>query len=57
MQDIKGNLQIAPNQMTKPGPYRTLQMGPAYSSGLAQTVYIYKIQKWSSIYLKIFLNI
>ena len=43
--------------MNKPGPYRTLQMGPAYSSGLAQTVYIYKIQKWSSIYLKIFLNI
>ena len=26
---ISSNLQIAPNQMTKPGPYRTLQTGPA----------------------------
>ena len=31
-------IQIAPNQMTKPGPYRTLQTGPAQSSGLAQSV-------------------
>ena len=31
-------MQFAPNQMNKPGPYRTQQTGPAYSSGLAQTV-------------------
>ena len=33
-------IQIAPNQMNKQGPYRTLQTGPAYSSGLAQTVVV-----------------
>ena len=31
-------VQIAPNQMTQPGQYRTLQTGPAESSGLAQSV-------------------
>ena len=34
-------IQFVPNQMNKPGPYRTLQTGPAYSSGLAQTVYLH----------------
>ena len=42
---IMDNVQSSANQINKLDPYRTLQMGPAYSSGLAQTVYIYKIQK------------
>ena len=35
---LNKTLQFSADQMNKPGPYRTLQTGPAYSSGLAQTV-------------------
>ena len=32
------NIQYAPNQINKPGPFVEFYTGPAYSSGLAQTV-------------------
>ena len=32
-------VQIAPNQMNKPGPFVEFYTGPAYSSGLAQYVW------------------
>ena len=33
------HIQFVPNQINKLGPFVEFYMGPAYSSGLAQTVY------------------
>ena len=37
------NIQFAPNQMNKPGPFVEFYTDPAYSSGLAQTAFLFNV--------------